>query len=63
MVAVTYGDARIAAGESTAPRQSFFARLLKAMIEARTQQARREIRMHTQLLPKSQTEELPFGGW
>ncbi|HEY2756296.1 MAG TPA: hypothetical protein VGJ01_11210 [Pseudolabrys sp.] len=63
MVAATFDDARVAAGESTAPGQSFFARVLKAMIEARTQQARREIRMHTQLLRESQTEELPFGGW
>jgi hypothetical protein len=61
MVAVTFGDARIAAGESTAPGQSLFARVFKAMIEARAQQARRELRTHTQL--KSQTEELPFGGW
>lgn len=63
MVATTFGDARIAAGESATLGQNFFGRVLKAMIEARTQQARREIRMHTQLLRESQTEELPFGGW
>lgn len=61
MVAVTYGTARVAVG--AAPHKSFLARLIDAMIEARTQQARREIRMHTQLLPKPQAEELPFGGW
>jgi hypothetical protein len=61
MVAATFGDARIAAGESAAP--SFFGRVLEAMIETRAQRARRDIRMHTQLLPKTEAEELPFGGW
>jgi hypothetical protein len=60
MVAVTYGTARVAAG--TAPRESVFTRLI-AMIESRTQQARREFRARTQSQAKSQAEELPFGGW
>lgn len=62
MVAVTYGTARVAAGEG-APRMGFFARLVEAMAESRMQQTRRAIRMHTQLSPKPQAEELPFGGW
>ena len=58
MVAVTYGVARSSAGQSAeraepaAPRKSWFARIVDAMIEARTQQARREIKMHTRLLPR-----------
>ena len=60
MVAVTIGTARVVAG--TAPRESVLARLI-AMIELRTQLARREFRAHTQSQAKSQAEELPFGGW
>jgi len=80
MVAVTYGVARGPAGQSAeraeaaAPRKSWFARVLDAMIEARMQQARREIAMHTQLLPytvdkrgnrlvKTNSGDMPFGGW
>jgi hypothetical protein len=80
MVAVTYDLARVSAGETVerteaaAPRKSWFARLVDAMIEARRQQARREIAMHTQLLPftcdergnrlvKTQIGDMPFGGW
>lgn len=80
MVAVTYGVARGAAAESAerpetaAPRKNWFVRVLDAMIEARMQQARREIAMHTQLLPysfdergnrlvKTQSGDMPFGGW
>jgi hypothetical protein len=80
MVAVTYGVARVpdtkaAAPEQTAaPRKNFWARLMDAMIEARMQQARREIAMHVRYLPytfdepkdrlvKSNKETMPFGGW
>jgi hypothetical protein len=68
MVAVTYGVARVPAVESAkgiksieradcaAPRKSWFARLLDAMIEARMQQAQREIKMHLHLLPYSLDE-------
>ena len=60
MVAATFGTARVAVG--AAPRESVLAGLI-AMIESRTQQPRREFRAHTQLSPRPQTEELPFGGW
>lgn len=80
MVAVTYDVARVAAGKtagrtaSAVPRKSWFARLLDAMIASRMAQARREIAMHTQLLPftfdergnrlvKTQAGDMPFGGW
>ncbi len=80
MVAVTYGVARVpdtetaAPEQTTAPRKGFFARMLDAMIEARMQQARREIAMHVRYLPytfdepksrlvKADKENMPFGGW
>ena len=83
MVAVTYGVARVptaapaakaARADAAAPRKSWFARVLDALIEARMEQARREIRMHTQLLPytfdergnrliKTDSGDMPFGGW
>ena len=83
MVAVTYGVARVSAAEpaakaarvkTAAPGKSWFARFMDALIEARMQQARREIRMHTELLPFSLDErgnrlvktgsgDMPFGGW
>jgi hypothetical protein len=80
MVAVTYGAGRGSAGHSvvragtTAPRKNWFARILDAMMEARMQQARREIAMHAQLLPysfdergnrlvKTNSGDMPFGGW
>ena len=82
MVAVTYGVARVPAAPATktapakakAPAKSWFARVLNALIEARMEQARREIRMHTQLLPysldergnrliKTDSGNMPFGGW
>jgi hypothetical protein len=83
MVAVTYGVARVPAAapagktaraNAGVPRKSWFACVLSALIEARMQQARREIRMHTQLLPYSFDErgnrlvntdvgDMPFGGW
>lgn len=78
MVAVTYGDARLAPAAPTAsaksavPQKDWFARFMDALIEARMQQARREIRMHTQLLPygfdergnrlvKTGFGDMPFG--
>lgn len=86
MVAVTYDAARAAAAdpaaksatkaapaEAAAPRKSWFARFMDALIEARMQQAHREIRMHTGLLPytldergnrlvKTGSGDMPFGG-
>ena len=83
MVAVTYGVARVSAAEPAAeagrakdavPHKTWYARFFDALIEARMQQARREIRMHTGLLPYSLDErgnrlvktgsgDMPFGGW
>jgi len=83
MVAVTYGVARVptaepvakvARAQAAAPRKSWFARFMAALIEARMQQARREIRLHTGLLPytldergnrliKTNSGDMPFGGW
>jgi hypothetical protein len=71
MVAVTYGAARIAAA-SLAPKaepkgKGFFARLFDAMVEARMQQAYREIALHSHLNAWArdeqpvETKELPFG--
>ena len=70
MVAVTYGVVRVPTAQT--PRKSWFARFMDALIEARLQQARREIRMHTGLLPYSLDErgnrlvktganDMPFG--
>ena len=51
MVAVTYDVARRAAAAkaagAAAPRKSWFARFMDALIEARMAQARREIALHT----------------
>ena len=83
MVAVTYDVARVptaepvakvARAQSAAPRKSWFARFMDALIEARMQQARRQIRLHTGLLPymldergnrlvKTGHDDMPFGGW
>jgi hypothetical protein len=83
MVALTYGDTRVAGVDtarkdaakqaSTAPRKAWYARLLDAMMEARLQQARREIRMYTQSMPYTIDDKghrilkadvnTPFGGW
>ena len=83
MVAVTFGVARVPTveaaqktgrAETAVPRKSWYARFLDAMIESRMEQARREIRMHTRLMPytlddhgnrmvKSETGNVPFGGW
>jgi len=81
MVAVTYGiarapaaepAARVGRAEAAAPRKRWFARLMDALIESRMRQARREIRMHTALLPytldergnrlvKAASGDMPFG--
>jgi hypothetical protein len=72
MVAVTYDVARVCAARTAAPRKGWFARFMAALIEARMQEARREIRFHTGLLPYSLDErgnrlvktgvnEMPFG--
>ena len=83
MVAVTYDVARVPTAEpaakaarakTAAPGKSWFARFMGALIEARMQQARREIRMHAALLPfsfdergnrlvKTSSGDMPFGGW
>jgi hypothetical protein len=80
MVAVTYGAARVpakAAGKTAdkaTPHKNWFARFMDALIEARMQQARREIERHIHLLPyslddrrnrlvKTGAKEMPFGGW
>jgi hypothetical protein len=74
MVAVTYGSARIAASpaakerDATQPKgKGFFGRLLDAMMEARLQQAYREIALHQHLatwtrdVEPVESKELPFG--
>jgi hypothetical protein len=83
MIAVTYGLARVPAvkaapkaerAETNVPRESWFVRFFNAMAEARMAQARREIRMHTRLLPytldargnrlvQTKSGDMPFGGW
>jgi hypothetical protein len=81
MVAVTYDVARVAARKAVkaaraeaAPRKPWYARFMAALIEARTQQARREIARHIHLLSYSLDErgnrivstsskDMPFGGW
>jgi hypothetical protein len=71
MVAVTYGSGRVAADASAekaraGDRKGFFARLLGAMMEARMQQAYRELSLHQHLvwqreIEPVETRELPFG--
>jgi hypothetical protein len=77
MVAVTYdaGHAAVAGKAKTAaPRKGFIARFMDALVEARMEQARREITLHLDLLPYSLDErgnrlvktgvhDMPFGGW
>jgi len=81
MVAVTYGVARVAARKAVkaaraeaAARKPWYARFMAALIEARTQQARREIARHIHLLPysldergnrlvRTSSKDMPFGGW
>ena len=74
MVAVTYTAPRIAVPttESAEKRKGLFARLLDALVESRLQAARREIALHSHLLPhdleissnrltRRSEDELPFG--
>ncbi len=82
MVAVTYGVARVPArktakaarAETTAPRKPWYVRVMATLIEARTQQARREIARHMYLSPftldergnrlvRTCSKDMPFGGW
>ena len=80
MVAVTYGVSRIPAKKAAeraqvaAPRKSFFARFMDALVESRLRQVHREIAKHAHLLPysldrrgkrvsKSGIDEMPSGGW
>ena len=84
MVALTYGDVRVsgvdtAPKEATkkvaaaAPRKAWYLRLFDAMIEARMQQAQREIRLYTRMMPYTVDESgnrqlksdmnTPAGGW
>ena len=86
MVALTYGDTRVGNIDSApaaeakpvaaiAPRKAWYVRLFDAMIEARMQQARREINIYARMTPymidesgnhkhklKTETNE-PAGGW
>lgn len=79
MVAVTYGVVAAAEPRKTAERaksagsrKSWFARFMDALVEARLQQARRELRLHAALLPysldergnrlvKTRSDDMPFG--
>jgi len=78
MVAITYGVAtaepRKTAARTTSavPRKSWFARFMEALVEARLQQAQRELRLHAALLPysldergnrlvKTRSGDMPFG--
>ena len=66
MVALTYSEARVArvetapktvAAETLAPRKSFLRRFFDAMMEARMQQAQREIRLYTRLVSPTEIVE------
>ena len=76
MVALTYGDARLGDVEQAAaamPRKAWYVRLFDAMVAARMQQAEREIRLYTRLMPYTLDESgqrilktdtnSPVGGW
>ena len=83
MVAVTFGSGRVPTADVAktarraaiaAPRQSWFARILDVLIAARTEQARREIRLHARFKPytfderthrmvETDTGNEPFGGY
>ncbi len=82
MVAVTYGVAGVGEAASpkavraadAAPRKGLLKRFFEALVESRMEQARREIRMHTRLLPytvdaegnvriKTASDTMPAGGW
>jgi hypothetical protein len=71
MVAITYGAARAAAralsgspsGVASERGKGFFARLAKAMMDARLKQAHRELALyqHLNLDETVRRDELPFG--
>lgn len=79
MVALTYGDARLGNVEqapqaaAAMPRKAWYVRLFDAMVAARMQQAEREIRLYTRLMPYTLDESgqrilktdtnSPVGGW
>jgi hypothetical protein len=82
MVAATYDVARARAADAAgaaapakaAPRKRWFARWMDALIEARMEQARREVARHMHFLPyaldengnrvvKTRADDMPFGGW
>jgi hypothetical protein len=85
MVAVTYGVARVPATKAdaatkttdkAAPAKHWLARVMEAFVEARMQQARREIALHRRMLGPSYSlderdnrlvetgaKDMPFGGW
>lgn len=77
MVAVTFGVTRVPAaakaGQETT-RTPWYARFYGALVESRAREARRQIAMHSHLLPygfdergdrlvKRGSENMPFGGW
>ncbi len=78
MVALTYGDTRVSGVETktatktaskveTAPRRSWFARFMDALMESRMRQAEREIRLHAPYyVPPADVptgNDTPRGGW
>ena len=65
MVAVTYGVARVPAGQAqgAAPSKGFFARFVDALVESRKHQARRELSRHAHLLADGRDERgMPSDG-
>lgn len=79
MVAVTYDVAKVPASGAAAPakatpRKRWYARLMDALIEARMEQARREVARYSHFLPyfldergnrvvRTGARDMPFGGW
>ncbi|HEY5378730.1 MAG TPA: hypothetical protein VIJ78_04245 [Pseudolabrys sp.] len=65
---------KTATADQAPPRKSWFARFFYAVVQTRMQQARHEIRTHTNLLPYSfdergnrlvekKSDGMPLGGW
>jgi hypothetical protein len=80
MVSVAYDTVRVptagapAQAEATAPRKRWYARLMDALIEARMEQARREVARYMHFMPyvldergnrivRTGARNMPFGGW
>lgn len=74
MVAATYTGNATDNVANVAPRKTFWARFMDALIQARMQQARRDIRLHVGLRPygfdergdrlvEKKPTDMPFGGW